>query len=85
MAKKKGNYDLAMMDFLPYGPMHKVEREKDKPYLMETFLAFLGKKGLVKEEGDRTLISVGKGWQVTTRVGTRAGRYIEPVAAPAKD
>jgi hypothetical protein len=78
MAKRLGVYDRAARDFLAYAHMHKVEREKDRPWLSEAALVFLAKKGVVKEEGGKQVISVGEGWVVLGRVGTRAGRYLAP-------
>jgi len=87
MAKKMGLYDRAVRDFLPYGNLHKVEREKDRPWINEHTLSFLTKKGVVKEEGGGTLLTIGEGWKILGKVGTRAGRYIEPVnpEQPDKD
>lgn len=79
MAKKIGLFDRAKADFLPYSHLHKVEQEKDRPYLTEQALAFLTKKGVTKQEGDTTVLSVGEGWKVQGKVGTRAARYIVPL------
>ena len=79
MAKKMGAYDRAVRDLLPYQHLHKVERERDRPWVSDAAIAFLQKKGVVKEEGGKTLITAGVGGEVMGKVGTRAGRYILPL------
>ncbi len=76
MAKRMGLYDEAVRDFLPITPLHKVEREKDRPWISDQAIAFLKHKGLVKEENGKVTVTVGKGWQISGRVGTRAGNYV---------
>lgn len=79
MSKRVGLYDQAVKDFLPITPLHKVEREKDRPWLSDQAIAFLKKKGMAKEENGKVVISVGKGWELAGRVGTRAGHYVTMV------
>ena len=86
MSKRKSMYDEATQDFMTITPLHKVEREKDRPWLNDQTMAFLTKKGLVKEVGEQTIITMGREWEVQGKVGTRAGRYIKlkDEAAPAE-
>jgi hypothetical protein len=85
MAKKMGAFDRATRDFVPYQHLHKVERERDRPYITDAALAFLTKKGVVKEEGGKTFVTLGVGWEVMGKVGTRAGRYILPTKDDPED
>jgi hypothetical protein len=86
MAKKiVGMFDRAKADFLPYAHLHKVEQEKDRPYLTDQAMVFLKKKGVVKEEGGETVVTVGDGWKLLGKVGTRAARYIVPLKDAPED
>ncbi|MEW5849668.1 MAG: hypothetical protein AB2A00_12690, partial [Myxococcota bacterium] len=80
MAKRMSLFDEATRDFLPYSHLHKVEREKDRPWISEQAIAFLTRKGVVKEEEGKLVVHLGAGWLVHGKVGTRAGRYIQPLA-----
>jgi hypothetical protein len=83
MSKRKSPFDEAVQDFMVITPLHKVEREKDRPWLSDQTLAYLTKKGLLKEETGQGTIKMGREWEVLGKVGTRAGRYIKLKEQPA--